>query len=122
MVCQRAQIQVVDIETAGFAARALDLGEAKFRLDRTGDAACDWILELEDARKVAGEPVGPDLDAARRVDQLTGDPHPISAFANATLKHVADAKLAADLLHIDGSSFVGEARIPCDNEEPANAR
>jgi hypothetical protein len=36
-------------------------------------------------------------------------------------RHVEDAQLASDQLHIDVLALVGEARIASDDEQPANA-
>ncbi len=61
------------------------------------------------------------MHAARRVDQLAGDPHPAARPAHAALEHVAHAELAADLLHVDRPAAVGEARVARDHEQPAQA-
>jgi hypothetical protein len=57
-----------------------------------------------------------------RVDQLRGDPHPPCRFAHRTFEDIADAELAADLLHIDGLASVSKSRIAGDHEQPVNAR
>ena len=56
------------------------------------------------------------MRGACRVDQLTGDAHAVARFAHAALKHVAHAQFAADLLHVDGLTLVGETRIAGDDE------
>jgi len=58
---------------------------------------------------------------ANSVDQLAGNAHALAAFAHRALEHIADAELAADLLHIDGLPLVGEARIAGDDKQPADA-
>jgi hypothetical protein len=58
----------------------------------------------------AVEPVGPEMRAACRVDQLRGDAHPVSAFAHRAFQDIADAELAADLLHIDDCHRDGAGR------------
>ena len=51
------------------------------------------------------------MRAIGRVDQLSGDAHPIAGFANAPFEHVAHAELAADPLLVYGLALVGEAGI-----------
>jgi hypothetical protein len=55
-------------------------------------------------------------------DQLRGDPHTTAGLAHRAFEDIAHAELAPDLLHIDRLALVGEARIPGDDEEPADAR
>jgi len=54
------------------------------------------------------------------VEQLAHNPDPRAGLADAALEHVADAQLAADLLHVDGTPLVGEAGIAGDHEEGAH--
>jgi hypothetical protein len=78
---QSAQIQVVGIEARGRVTdRPLDLGEAQLGLDSTNDTAGDLVLELEDVVERPIKPVGPNVSAAGRVDQLTGDANPGAGF------------------------------------------
>ena len=62
------------------------------------------------------------MRCGRRVDELAGDANPISGLAHAAFEHVADAELATDLLHVDGATLVGEARIAGDHEQAMKAR
>src|SRR6266478_3319530 len=62
------------------------------------------------------------MRAAEGIDQLPGDAHPRSRFANRALENIAHAELAPDLLHIDRLALVGKARIVGDDEEPADPR
>lgn len=50
----------------------------------------------------------------RRVDELTGDANCLSSLLHRSFEHVADAQLAADLLHVDGTALVSEIRIAVD--------
>ena len=61
------------------------------------------------------------MRAGCRVDQLRGDAHPAAGLAHRAFEDIADAELAADLLHVDGLALVGKARIAGDDEEPADA-
>ena len=58
---------------------------------------------------------------AERIDQLGGDAHPPTRLANRAFEHVAHAELAPDLLHVDSLALVCKARIPSDDEQPADA-
>ena len=62
------------------------------------------------------------MRAGEGVDQLRGDAHPAAALPDRAFEHIPHAELAPDLLHIDRSTLVGEARIAGDDEEPADAR
>jgi hypothetical protein len=52
-----------------------------------------------------------------RVGQLTGDPNSIARIPHAAFEHVAHTKFAPNLLHIDRSPFLDEARIVGDDQE-----
>ena len=91
------------------------------RLDDTSDTCGHLVLKLEHIVQQAIEAVGPEMRAVCCIDQLRGDAHPTSGLAHAAFEHVANAELAADLLHIDGLAFVGKARSAGDDEKPADA-
>jgi hypothetical protein len=119
---QGAQIEVIGIEAVGpLAPRAFDLGVTERRLDHPRNADGDVILQFEHIFELTVEAVGPEMRPAQRVDQLRRDAHPVSALSHRAFEHVADAELAADLLHIDGLALVRKARIAGDHEEPADA-
>jgi len=104
-----AQIEVVGGQIIGrTAGRTGGLGGSQRRLDHAGDTRCHLVLKVEHIFQRAVKPVGPKMRSAQRVDQLPGDPHPVAAFAHRTFEHVAHAKLAPDLLYIDGLALVGE--------------
>jgi hypothetical protein len=50
------------------------------------------------------------MSAVGSLDQLPGDAEAAGGLAHAALKYIADTELAADLLDVDGSAFVGETR------------
>jgi hypothetical protein len=62
------------------------------------------------------------MRAGGRVDQLSGNAHPLAGPANRAFEHVANAELAPDLLHVDALCFVCKTRIAGEDEEPADAR
>ena len=71
-----AQEVVVGVEALGrLALGALDLGLLEPRRDRADHARGHPVLQVEDVGELAVEPVGPQMRAGRRVDQLAGDAH-----------------------------------------------
>src|SRR5262249_33589270 len=65
--------------------------------------------------------LGPQMCAIRCIDELRGDAHPIRSPAYASFEEIAHAQFAADLLHVERSTFVGAAVIPVDDEQPSEA-
>jgi hypothetical protein len=117
-----AEIKVVGRQIRGRATdRTCGLRCLQCRLDDSGNAGCDPVLQVEDVFERAVEPVGPQMRAGLGFDQLDGDPHPPACFAHRAFEHVPDCELAPDLLYIDGLALVGEGRIAGDDEEPADA-
>src|SRR6185436_1532591 len=64
----------------------------------------------------------PEMRAGARVDELRVDPDGVAHPADASLQHIADTQLAADLPGIDGPALERERRVPGDDEAPGNAR
>ena len=62
------------------------------------------------------------MGAGRGVDQLGGDADAVAGAANAALQHVAHAKLAPDLPHVDGLALVPEAGVAGDDEQLGEPR
>ena len=94
----------------------------QFWFDRAGHTGCDLVLQLKNVIERAVKAVSPDVSAGRRVDQLSGDAHPVAGFAHAAFEHVAHAQLARDLLHVNGLALVGEGGVASDDKEPRRAR
>src|SRR5262249_43171014 len=65
-----------------------------------GDARGDPVLKLEDLFQRAVEMIGPEMRPATGIDQLSGDAHPIAAFAHRAFEHIARPQLPADPPHI----------------------
>jgi len=84
--------------------------------EKAGDADRDFVLDLEHVFEQVVEADGPKMRSARGIDQLCGDAHPPASFPNRAFEHVANAKLAADLLHVDGLALVGKTRIAGDDK------
>ena len=62
------------------------------------------------------------MGAGRGVDKLGTDADAVAGAANAALQHVARAKLAPDLPHVDGLALVPEARVAGDDEQLGEPR
>src|SRR6202040_1950191 len=99
---------------------AAHLGRLQGRLDDTGDADSDLVLELEDVLQRAVEAAGPEMRAGQGIDQLPGDAHLRSRLAHRAFEDIAHAELAADLLYVDRLAFISEARVAGDDEQPAD--
>src|SRR3984893_3488466 len=56
-----------------------------------------------------------------RIYTLRGDAPSAAGFAHRTLENITDGQVTPDLLHVDRLALVGKARIPGDDEEPADA-
>jgi hypothetical protein len=56
------------------------------------------------------------MRSGRCVYKLRYDAHVVCGLAHTAFEHVPDPQLTANLLHIYGSAFVGEAGIAGDHE------
>src|SRR6516225_182733 len=56
------------------------------------------------------------------IDQLSVDADPVARSPNTSLKHIADAELAADPPRIDPLALIGERGIARDYEQVRNSR
>ena len=72
------------------------------------DLAYDLVLQGEDVRQVAVEPLGPELPVPRRVGELNADSDPARDAAHAALDDIADAEFLRDRLGIGGPCFESE--------------
>ena len=62
-----------------------------------GDRLRDLVLHREHIGEFAIIAVGPQVSAARRIDQLRGDPRPVAGTPDATFEDVTDAQSRAAL-------------------------
>src|SRR5215213_9181949 len=62
------------------------------------------------------------MGAGSRFDQLGGDAYALPSLAHTTLEDIADSKIAADFLQVDGFPFVSKCRIAGDHKEPSPLR
>src|SRR5262245_55602179 len=56
------------------------------------------------------------------INKLSGNANFASAFAHATFEDVPNPQLPPNLLHVNGSTLVGEARVPCDDKQTTKSR
>src|SRR6185437_3943741 len=89
---------------------------------RRGDGANDLVLHVRDLRHVAVIVAGPQVIAARRLDQLRADADAPAEAAYAALGHEAHAQLAADALEVDGPAPIAERRIAGDHQQGRKPR
>src|SRR5262245_29465164 len=73
----------------------------QFNIERPCKTAGDLALRFPKITSIGFEPVGPDMRTALAVNQLHIDLNPVAQPPYAALKHIADAKIAGDLLHLD---------------------
>src|SRR5882724_223914 len=88
----------------------LDLEQ--FRLDRACNALRYVVLNGEDIGEVSVIPLCPDVRSGRCVNQERRDAYSVRRFPHAADEHITYPQFAAHLLHVDGATLVGEARIP----------
>ena len=62
------------------------------------------------------------MSACSSFDQLPCNPYPLPRFANASFEHIANAKLAPNLLDVDRLTLVGECGIGRYHEAAGNTR
>jgi hypothetical protein len=82
-------------------ARSVGLGGDQLEVERDRDPARDLVLQGEQIRHVAVEPLGPQMLVGCGIDKLCVDANLVARPANAPFQHIAHTKLAADLLRVD---------------------
>jgi hypothetical protein len=74
-------------------------------------------LKVENIAEPTIKPVCPKMRPSGGIDKLSRDAHSVCRFANASFQHVANPKLTANLLYVNGAPLVCEARVAGDNEQ-----
>ena len=97
-------------------------GVDQLQIQRNRDPARYLVLQRERIADVAVEPLSPQMRVGFGIDQLSGDADPVSRPLDIAGQHVADIKLAADLLCIDWLVPIGESGIARDDEQIRDAR
>lgn len=80
------------------------------------------VLQIENVFNGVVESIGPEMRRGGRINKLGSDANPIIGSTDAAFEHVAHAQFATDLLHINRTAFVSEARIASDYEQLPKAR
>src|SRR5262245_51867361 len=60
--------------------------------------------------------------SGRRIDKLSGNPHPIAELTDAALGHILDAQLPTDALYVDRLAPILKRGVAGDDEQRAEAR
>ena len=89
--------------------------------DRSGDAAGNFILHGEDVAELPVVAFSPVMGTRKCVDELGANSQPIAAAAHTAFQHIAHAKLARDLAHVDRAVLVDERGVSSDDEQPSDA-
>src|SRR5262245_60300450 len=71
------------------------------RRDRNRYSHCNLVLYCENVSRVAVVSLCPKMVAGLRIDKLRRDTNAVTSTTNAAFKHIANAKLAPNLLHVD---------------------
>jgi hypothetical protein len=86
------------------------------------ESSGNLVLGFREARGIGLETVRPKVRAAFGVDQLRVYANLIARSLYAAFDDIADDKLAADLLYVDGLALVGEGGAAGDYEASLDAR
>src|SRR4029434_8562661 len=102
------KIIIIRLQALGwFAQSPRHFSSFKLRRQCAYHARRHLILQIEDVFERAVVAVGPDVIACCGVNELSSDADAIAGLADASLQHISDAELAADLLQIDRLALVG---------------
>ena len=122
-ILARHQVEVVGFDIGGPALLdRLLLFRQQLQLERGDDRFRNLVLDRENVLEVAVVALGPDMVAARAVDQLRVDAHPPAGLADAAFEHVADAELAGDVADIDRLALEREGGVARDHRQGRDFR
>src|SRR5262249_47804045 len=112
-----AGVQINGVKVLGwFALRPLHFRPGNARRDCPHYAGCDLVLQRKDVIQRSIKPVTPQMGTGSGLDELAGDTDLGASLSDTAFEHIANPKLASNLLDIDGFALVGEARITRDDE------
>src|SRR3954447_7568921 len=100
-----------------FACCSAAFAEKDLGLNRAHYCFRDLVLQFKEVAGGSVVRLSPEVRASFRVDQLCRDPNALSKSTDAALKHMADAKLPANLPHIDGFPLILKGGITRDHEQ-----
>ena len=95
------------IWTRSFDSVAFVVLERRIHLGR--DRGRDFILHLKDILQVAVPFLGPQVMILFGINQLGGDPYPLTALADTALDDITHPELLGDVLEVHTFVFVGKA-------------
>ena len=105
-----------------FSHGALSFGINYSRPDSDRDSLSNLILDGKYVCKVPVISFGPNMAGVGCVDQLSRHSDPVCRALHAPFEDVANAKLTADFADVDRLALVGETRVSCNYEQPAELR
>src|SRR5687767_2653768 len=95
----------------------------EFNTEHPGESVRDAEVVLESQRALVDVHLfDPQMRAGGRVDELRVDADGASQPAYASLEHIPNTQLSANLPDIDGSTLECEGSVPGDNEASSNSR
>src|SRR5437879_6438481 len=98
--------------------RQCNFGLKQLWLNSRDNGERDVVLQRENVRHVALEPVRPDVCARSCFNQPAGDANFPRRLAHLPLEDIAHAKPPPDFLDVDRFALEGETRIASDHEQP----
>ena len=106
----QGQFKAREVRAAQLAA-TLEFRQFDLWRDAADDVPRNLVLQREDVGHVAVVTFAPDVAARIPVEELGGDPEAVAAAPDASLEHVAYAKLARDLSDVERLALVGKGRV-----------
>ena len=94
----------------------------QLKAERVSDLSRNLVLHGKQISPAALEPLGSQMRVAFGLDQLGADAYLVSRSFDASVQHIAHAKLAADLFGVDRFVPVGERRVARNHEHVQNPR
>src|SRR4029079_40840 len=90
---------------------------ARLTSNGTHDHSSDLVLAWPRVHAPPVKPLGPNMLASLRVDELGYDSKFVALFADSAFDQIADAQVFSDLPHIDSLALVSERRTAGDNHQ-----
>src|SRR5262249_1424372 len=85
-------------------------------MEGLGDASGYFVLHVEEIRTILGEPIGPDMPARFRIDELRIDPDLVAIPPHAPLQGIPHAELVAYLFRVRCFALEGESGVGRNDE------
>ncbi len=98
------------------------LTRRQFNCKGGNDLLGDLVLQRKDIAELSVIAVRPEVSARFGVYELGVNPHLVVGPSNASFQHVANPKLTAYLIDLDGLTFVREGGVSGNNKQPRDFR